>query len=434
MHLRTLAALAVVSCLVPCSVLCANADDESSSYEVALTEIPSGSRATYGDYSAATSTLTAASSSYNSTTQNATSSTRPTSSQSLTSETQTTIVGTASSGSASSDPTNSAKCNGYTEFCGRKYSNITYVVAHNSPFHIPNNGASNQDLDVITQLDDGVRGIQSETHYVNDTVVLCHTSCQELNAGTLEEYLIKVKAWLDTHRYEVITIILGNEDFIDPGNYTAPVTNSGILDYVYTPPTQPMDIDGWPTLAEMIISNKRVVMFLAYDANQNKIPWLLDMWSYQWQTPFSPTNVSFPCSVQRPPGQERETSQNRLYLANHNLNIQFDDTALGIDILVPNLVEIQNTNANTTSVGAAKTMVDQCTSEWGRPPNFLLVDYFNYGNFNGSTLAAAAEANNVTYDVDSCCGTQIKSSASTTSGASWICMLIGAGALLLLVQ
>lgn len=48
---------------------------------------------------------------------------------------------------------------------------------------------------------------------------------------------------------------------------------------LYIPKTEPMDIDGWPTLAEMIISNKRVVVMLAYDANQAKIPWLLSMFS-----------------------------------------------------------------------------------------------------------------------------------------------------------
>lgn len=44
-----------------------------------------------------------------------------------------------------------------------------------------------------------------------------------------------------------------------------------MVDYLYVPPTQPMDIEGWPTLAEMIISNKRVVAMLAYDANQQKV-------------------------------------------------------------------------------------------------------------------------------------------------------------------
>jgi hypothetical protein len=266
---------------------------EQTSFAASLTEIPTGNRATY--YTASITNSFSTYSTINATAitsinHNGTNSTSA--AVSISSATQTTLAGTLTKSSSSSTPTSGAKCNGYSELCERKYSNITYVVAHNSPFHVPNNAASNQVFDVTTQLDNGIRGLQSETHYVNNTVFLCHTSCSELNAGTLEAYLVKVKAWLDNNRMEVITILLGNEDFIDPGNYTAPVTNSGILDYIYTPPTQPMNIDGWPTLADMIISNKRVVMMLAYDANQEQVPWLLDFWSYQWQTPFSPTNVS----------------------------------------------------------------------------------------------------------------------------------------------
>lgn len=42
--------------------------------------------------------------------------------------------------------------------------------------------------------------------------------------------------------------------------------------------------------------------------------------------------------------------------------------------------------------------------DWDRPPNFLLVDYYNDGNFAGSVFEVAAEMNNVTYNGD-CCGT-----------------------------
>lgn len=43
------------------------------------------------------------------------------------------------------------------------------------------------------------------------------------------------------------------------------------------------------------------------------------------------------------------------------------------------------------------------SGDWDRPPNFLLVDYYNYGNFNGSVFEVAAEMNNVTYN-RTCCG------------------------------
>jgi hypothetical protein len=62
-----------------------------------------------------------------------------------------------SSTSSSAQPTNTTPCNNYVEFCNRKYSNITMVSAHNSPFTVPGNVASNQELSVTTQLNDGVR-------------------------------------------------------------------------------------------------------------------------------------------------------------------------------------------------------------------------------------------------------------------------------------
>lgn len=65
---------------------------------------------------------------------------------------------TASTTSSSAAATNTQPCNGYPEFCSRKFSNVSMVVAHNSPFHIKNNAASNQVNDVTTQLNDGIRG------------------------------------------------------------------------------------------------------------------------------------------------------------------------------------------------------------------------------------------------------------------------------------
>ncbi|KXL50352.1 MAG: hypothetical protein FE78DRAFT_85157 [Acidomyces sp. 'richmondensis'] len=380
-----------------------------SSIASSLTALPTQSRATYPtDYSpsslASTSTSTSHSNISNSTTHNATIST---SSSSSTKVIETDYSGTRTTSTSAASDTVYASCNGYPELCNRKYSNVTYVMAHNSPFVVPNNAASNQMLGVKTQLNDGIRGLQFETHKPNASspMMLCHTSCDLLNVGPLEDYLVTVREWLDENRYEVITIMVGNEDFVDASNYIAPFENSGMIDYLYVPKSAPMGLDGWPTLGEMILTNKRVVVMLAYDANQTAIPWLLEQWNYAWQTPFSPTNPEFPCTVQRPPNQSKNISYDRLYTANHNLNLQIEDKALGVDILVPYWPKLHNTNANYTTIeGCAGTTVDHCTNMWGRPPNYLLVDYYNIGNFNGSTLAAGARANNVTYYPGSCCG------------------------------
>jgi len=292
------------------------------------------------------------------------------------------------------------------------------VVAHNSPFDIPHNAASNQVYGVTQQLDDGIRGLQFETHMPNNTIRLCHTSCTLLDAGTLEAYLVAVVQWLEKNPYEVITIMMGNDDRVNPEKYVAPFTNSGILRYLYTPPQDPMPLSTWPTLAEMILTQKRVVVMLDYLANQTAVPWLLDEFSQQWETPFSPTDLDFPCTEQRPPGQSRETSENRMYMTNHNLNIEISISS--ISLLVPAYGLLNQTNSAEVSVtGSLQRGVDNCTTMWNRPPNFLLVDYYNIGNFNGSVFQVAARANNVTYNKADCCGT-----SGVTSGATGLLDLL----------
>lgn len=72
---------------------------------------------------------------------------------------ETTLSGnaTATETSREPQPSNTRPCNGYPEFCARSYGNITHVAAHNSPFVRPGNIASNQELEVVTQLNDGIR-------------------------------------------------------------------------------------------------------------------------------------------------------------------------------------------------------------------------------------------------------------------------------------
>lgn len=70
---------------------------------------------------------------------------------------------TASSTSSAAYPENTIPCNNYPEFCNRQYSNITEVCSHNSAFVRKNNAASNQELSIIQQLDDGVRMRRSQS-------------------------------------------------------------------------------------------------------------------------------------------------------------------------------------------------------------------------------------------------------------------------------
>ncbi|KAL8720032.1 MAG: hypothetical protein Q9225_003048 [Loekoesia sp. 1 TL-2023] len=265
---------------------------------------------------------------------------------------------TSSSTSTSAQPTNTQPCNNYPELCSRKYSNITEVAAHNSPFVARNNAAANQALGVIDQLNDGIRMLQGQTHFFNGTIYYCHTSCDLLNAGTAESYFAKITEWVKSHPYDVVTLLIGNGDLVDVNKYVAPLQSSGLARYAYIPPEVPMAIDDWPTLSEMILMQKRVVIFMDYNANQTSVPYVLDEFSQMWETPFSPTNRSFPCDLQRPPGLSTQDAEQRLYLANHNLNTEL--TLAGFSILVPTVSLLNETN-NVTGFGSLGAMADDCS-------------------------------------------------------------------------
>ncbi|KAJ5733496.1 tat pathway signal sequence [Penicillium malachiteum] len=347
-----------------------------------------------------------------------------------TSATDVVIIGTGSSSSnstattSSSGVVNTQACNGYTELCSRQYSNITMVTAHNSPFVKKNNIASNQYYDVTTQLDDGIRMVSFEAHYYDDDIYLCHTSCDLLNMGTLEDYLKTVTKWIEKHPYDVVTVLIVNSDYVSPGNFTAPIEDSGLIDYVYEPWKIPMSLDDWPTLSDMILRGKRAVVFMDYEADQDEYPYILDEFSQMWETPFSPINRTFPCTVQRPTDITTAQAKKRMYMANHNLNLEviLDD----IDILIPDGAQINVTNA-VSGYGSLGLMANKCLAKWDRAPNFLLVDYYNDGNFPGSVFEVAAQMNNVTYNGD-CCGTTSDALSGIHRLSNWCIGIIVFGA------
>jgi hypothetical protein len=120
--------------------------------------------------------------------------------------------GTLTTISPTPQATNTQPCNNYVEFCSRKYSNITEVACHNSPFITPNNIAANQQYDAKQQLDDGVRFLQAQIQWpTNGTEPhFCHTTCDVLDAGPITDWLASVKDWVAAHPYDVVTILLGN--------------------------------------------------------------------------------------------------------------------------------------------------------------------------------------------------------------------------------
>lgn len=190
-------------------------------------------------------------------------------------------------------------------------------------------------------------------------VRLCHTSCDLLDAGSLEDYLATVAAWLKNNPYDVVSLLIGNADLLSPKTFAKPLESSGLRDYAYEPPKIPMARDDWPTLASLILANTRLVVFMDYQADQSKVPYILDEFGQLWETPFSPTDRKFPCTVERPPDLSPEDARARMYMANHNLNTEV--SLMGSSLLVPNTVALNKTNA-VSGDGSLGAMAGNCTS------------------------------------------------------------------------
>lgn len=172
-----------------------------------------------------------------------------------------------------------------------------------------------------------------------------------------------------------------------------------------------MVLEDWPTLADLIIRGNRVVMFMDYKADPKRYPWLLDQFSQMWETPHNPQTRDFPCTVQRPPDLSKEDANNRLYLLNANLNVEYN--LFGGSILVPAMSLLNETNAESGN-GSLGESTQGCVEDWNRAPNILNVDYYNYGNYPGSVFEVAARYNNVTYNREArnCCGQDLTAASS----------------------
>lgn len=116
-------------------------------------------------------------------------------------------------------------------------------------------------------------------------------------------------------------------------------------------------------------SGKRAVVFVDYEAKEDKVPYLLDEFTYMWETPFSQTDPAFPCDRQRPP--DKEGMDDKLYIANHNLGVEFN-IGMQSGILVPNIVQINQTNAEE-GFGSLGLHAETCKSE--SKPISVFLDY-----------------------------------------------------------
>ncbi|KAI1082263.1 PLC-like phosphodiesterase [Whalleya microplaca] len=286
---------------------------------------------------------------------------------------------TASAATSSSSSTSTTACNNSPSLCSRSYSDVTHMGAHDSAFlrdaTTGNSIAGNQFFNATVALDAGIRLLQAQVHDKDGAIELCHTSCDLLDAGTLQSWLGTIKTWMDSNPNEVVTLLIVNSDNKDVADFGTVFSGSGISKYGYTKSSS----SSWPTLQEMITANTRLVTFIASITASDSYPYLLSEFDHVFETSYEVTSLSgFNCTLDRPTSQSSAgaaISAGLLPLMNH-----FAYTSLLSSIQIPDVDDIDTTNSpSTTTTGALGLHAKNCNSQWGVNPTFVLVDFFNKG-------------------------------------------------------
>jgi hypothetical protein len=281
----------------------------------------------------------------------------------------------------------------------------------------------------------------------------------------LVDYLTKVKSWMDvnpnegeppsssgrrrvrTHRAKqawssspvfalaVISMIIVNSDSIPPSTYASAFDRAGVTSVTYKPTSAVTTIDAWPTLGSMIENGGRMVVFMDYNADYTSVNWIIDgewsesvdwknvrkqptdgeslvvvEFSNMWEDAYDVTDQEFACNVNRSTGSPTTT----LSMTNHFLDVY--GNILGINAWLPDKDKLNETNAET-GYGSIGQGASNCVGLWGKPPNHILLDFYD-SNGNAPFVVAAnlngvsAPTNEVTVSTDS------KGSNAQASGAA----------------
>lgn len=253
-----------------------------------------------------------------------------------------------------------AACNGHAELCDRAFDTVTLAGTHNAmsneedEWYLPN-----QPTTLEHQLDDGIRAMLLDTHDWDGEPYLCHAYC-EIGATPLVEGLAVVRAFLDAHPAEVMAFII--EDGISAGETEAAFDAADLTRLTFT-----WGGGAWPTLAEMIAADQRLLVTAEFGGAPPA--WYQHAWDLYVDTPYDFQAVDeFTCDV------NRGDPANPLFLLNHWVEDPFPSADLAAEA-----------NAYDVLYGRAEA----CAEAFGRPPNLVAVDWYTEGD-----LFAAVDALN----------------------------------------
>ncbi|XP_002984037.2 PI-PLC X domain-containing protein At5g67130 [Selaginella moellendorffii] len=139
----------------------------------------------------------------------------------------------------------------------------------------------NQEDSVTQQLQNGVRGLMLDMYDFMNDIWLCHSfqgQCQNFTAfqpaiNTLRE----IETFMSQNPSEVITIFI--EDYVRRSNAVSTLfANAGLRKYWFPVSRMPKDGSDWPSVANMVANNQRLVVFTSISSKESS-----EGIAYQWR-------------------------------------------------------------------------------------------------------------------------------------------------------
>lgn len=294
-------------------------------------------------------------------------------------------------------------CNGSVELCDRPFDQVVIAATHNSMSAADGSGwfLAEQPKDMVSSLDDGIRGLLVDTWYgratqsgrattadrslkraeaellgtyspevigsVRRTIdrlrrepgtgpvepYFCHTVC-ELGATQVLGEMRRLRAWLDANPREVVVLFI--QDAVTPEDTAAVLTQAGVAELAYTHP----DGAPWPTLRQMIEADQRVLVLMENESGGTEHPWLHQGFDLVQDTEYTfDTLADFTCTL------KRGSPDSPLFSVNHWL--------ASFSRLVSN-AELVN------AYDVLRARVDACAAERGRTPTMIAVNWYDRGD------------------------------------------------------
>ncbi len=237
-----------------------------------------------------------------------------------------------------------------------KYNEIVFLTTHNA-YNSQNDGFlfPNQNHHILRQLTDGVRALMIDVYEQEGELIVCHAT-KALGYKFLHDELKLISNFLENNPNEVITIIF--ECYSTANNIEKAIVNAGLKKYLYTNTNTKL----WPTIGEMIETNKRLVVFSDKNDAATNQSWYHYLWKYAVETTFEAKDTTdFSSQFQR------GKPINSLFIVNHFLS-----TFIGTG--TPLKAKAINSNPYL------ERRLTKLISETGKNINFLTVDFYDIGD------------------------------------------------------